>query len=248
MKEWRSEQPWTREHEPTITELREFILESLQSRLGLNSSGYSFLNLNFSRLLSSGRLFLILDSFDEIPQLLDAQDANGLIQVLSRVATQLITESCEGRGIIASRLFRKPEIISENYSRLEIRPLSDAKISRLIEQQAAIEEHAKLIKEAVFARRPDLAAPGRNPLLLTLLIEYVNVHGVVPENQYDMFRSHMDRNVSAALNYSDYRDLDRQKIWEATERIAQAMFDHASFGLELPVDLLRRSSPRYSGG
>lgn len=244
LKEWRPERPWTTERPPTSADLESFVLASLQRRLGLTTVSWTFIRNNFKRLLGAGRFFLILDSFDEVPQLLDATDAAWLIRALSDVATEIITGNADGRGVIASRLFRHPEITRAEYCVLDIRPLSDAKVSRLIDQQAS-PAIASSIKEAVFTGRADLAVAGRNPLLLTLLIEYVKNHNELPENQYAMFRSHMDRSVNEGLDNSEYRDLSAETIWEATERIAKAMFSEEAFGLEMPLSSLRAKLRAY---
>ncbi len=244
LKEWRPTEAWRPGNGPTRQQLVDFILGSVRGRLGLTSSATDFLERNFLTLLASGRLFLILDSFDEIPQLLDATDASWLIQTLSLVTAQLITDSADGRGIISSRLFRKPDISRNEYCRLDIRALSDEKISQLIDQQAGSSADANTIKKAVFADRSDLAAVARNPLLLTLLVEYLNRNnGQLPPRQSDMFRSHMDHNIAVALTYPDYRDLDAATIWRLTEQIAEIMFNEANFGLEMPTDLLSGRLP-----
>ena len=243
LKEWRPAAAWTAEQPPSAQDLITFIQSSLSRRLGLSTIGAELLDDQFKLLHETGRLFLILDSFDEIPQLLDIKDAGWLIRALSNMATQLIAGSPEGRGIIASRLFRQPDISRSEYCRLDIRPLSDLKSGQLIDQQPGSAQDRRIVKTAIFAGRADLAAAGRNPLLLTLLIGYVHRNaGLLPPNQYELFRSHMDVNVQRGIT-GGYKTLTADQVWKVTERIALTMFNEQHFGLDMPLETLRNRLP-----
>jgi hypothetical protein len=239
LKEWRADREWTPSQPPSTHDLITFIQSSLRRRLGLTTIGADLIEKGFSELLETGRIFLILDSFDEIPQLLDIKDASWLIRALSTVTTQLIAGSLDGRGIIASRLYRQPNIIRSEFCRLDIRPLSDTQSSKLIDQLPGSKVDRATVKRAIFVTQPHLATTGRNPLLLTLLIEYVQRNdGELPSNQYQLFKSHMDINVRRAIT-GDFKDLHVEQIWAVTERIALTMFTERHFGLDMPISTLR---------
>ncbi len=243
LKEWQPETPWTQEKPPTTADLMQFIRSSLRRRQGLTSKGAVFLDASFEKLAETGRLFLIFDSFDEIPQLLDIKEAAWLINALSHILTQLIAGTGDGRGIIASRLFRQPEISRKEFCRLDIRPLSDEKSQQLIARMGGSPSDRRIVRDAIFHARPDLAAAGRNPLLLTLLVGYVHRHnGRLPPNQHELFHSHMEATVRSAIE-GDYKTLKYDTIWSVTEKIAMTMFNEKNYGLDMPLSTLRDRMP-----
>jgi hypothetical protein len=243
LKEWRPQNTWTQEEPPSVEQIIAFILTSLRRRLGLTTIGADLIDTHFRQFLDAGRLFLIFDSFDEIPQLLDIKHAGWLINALSNSLTQLISGATDGRGIIASRLFRKPEISRSEFCRLDIKPLSDIKSEQLINQQPGSAADRRIVAKAIFSERPDLAAAGRNPLLLTLLIGYVHRNnGRLPPNQHELFRNHMNANIQRAIE-GDYAHLNIDLIWGITEQIALTMFNERNYGLDMPLATLRQRLP-----
>ena len=106
LREWEPRQGWTEEAPPTGQELYEFVLANLKSRADV--FGSEFLDKYFRKMLDRGRLFLILDSFDEIPPVLDVDEGSWLIGALSDALDQFLTGAHDSRGVVASRLYRKP--------------------------------------------------------------------------------------------------------------------------------------------
>ncbi|MFN2284515.1 MAG: hypothetical protein ACK2UQ_08835, partial [Anaerolineae bacterium] len=87
-----------------------------------------FLDLYFNRMMEHGRFFIVLDSFDEIPAVLDTDNSSELIDKLSDVLYRFLAGSHESRGILASRIFRKPTQSFQAGTTLELRPFTESKI------------------------------------------------------------------------------------------------------------------------
>lgn len=64
LKEWSDGMAWTHQCPPTEAELRKFMLQTVRARVSHRSR--AFLDTYFEKMLDDGRLFLILDSFDEM--------------------------------------------------------------------------------------------------------------------------------------------------------------------------------------
>ena len=189
LKEWRPQAPWTPGRPPSTEDIIAFVQTSLRRRLGLTTIGADLLDTHFRELIDTGRLFLIFDSFDEIPQLLDIKEAGWFVQALSNVITEndLVEEAPTG-GRVASRLFRKPEISrSEGTRQLDIRPLSDAKSEQLIDtEQPGITPLRRVVKKAIFSGTSRSGGWKVQLLLLTLLIGYVHTQTTDPCRQTNM--------------------------------------------------------------
>jgi len=93
LKEWQNHRVWTPQDPPTDQDLFDFILESLKKKSDGLSIG--FLEEYFRKMHEYGRFFYILDSFDEIPDLLDADEVSWIIDSLSH-AIFLFLKSTDG--------------------------------------------------------------------------------------------------------------------------------------------------------
>jgi Cdc6-like AAA superfamily ATPase len=72
LREWDSKKNWTEETPPSVNDLYDFVVQNLKSRGTRDTS--DFIDKFFHKLFESGRLFIILDSFDEIPSVLDVSE------------------------------------------------------------------------------------------------------------------------------------------------------------------------------
>lgn len=125
LKEWAPERQWSEQAPPTAQELRNFILRTLKA---YSVFADQFLGEYFDRMLDRGRFFFLLDSFDEIPAVLDVNEGSWLIQHLSRLITDFFVSQDAGRGIVASRFYRRPKFSRVESATFEIRPFSDMRI------------------------------------------------------------------------------------------------------------------------
>ncbi|MCP4221210.1 MAG: ATP-binding protein, partial [bacterium] len=107
LKEWWMDEQWSEANPPTSQQLYAFVQENLRSRDPISRE---FFDKKFAPLHAYGRLYYILDSFDEIPTVLDEGEDSELIHQLSEIIFKFLkgarTESSQ--GILASRISRQP--------------------------------------------------------------------------------------------------------------------------------------------
>jgi len=243
LKEWRAERNWTLEDPPTEHDFHEFVLRSLQDDLDYNSQ--AFLRQRdpdsgktiYERLFEAGYFFFILDSFDEIPAVLDHEETSWLIERLSSCVTSYVLSGRKARAVIASRLFRKPKIIHGTRSVYEIRPFSDDRIIQAIRLGA---DSPSLLARIILTERADLGLLARNPFLLHLIINYFNNTQKAPDTQAEIFQAYVDANLQFARDTYRFRETDNGSINMIAEDIAYAMFQETNTGLEISESELRR--------
>jgi hypothetical protein len=135
LREWlprdgRRNAAWSEQNVPTIQELEAFIIANIKSRGDVFTE--DFVDAYFRKLWEHGRLFFIFDSFDEIPELLDVNEDSWLINALSDVLSRFIATAPQSRGVLASRVFRRPTHAYLAQKVLEIRPLSEDRIAQTL--------------------------------------------------------------------------------------------------------------------
>jgi len=123
LKEWNPERQWCEEYPPSVQDLYDFILKNLKDRSDVFAA--EFLDLYFKPMLENGRFFMLFDSFDEIPAVLDVGESSWLIDELSSVFTRFFSGADQTRGVLASRLYRRPNLALPDSTKLEIRPFTE---------------------------------------------------------------------------------------------------------------------------
>jgi NACHT domain len=253
LKEWDSENQWTEKAPPTIQEFRRSILGTLR---GQSSFADLFLEQFFDRMLDRGRFFFIFDSFDEIPGVLDVSEASWLILHLSQLITEFFVGQDSGRGIVASRFYRRPKFNPAESSTFEIRPFSDLRIHE------ALLRSSKLRKDTVeklFTTRTELIPIARNPFSAALIRIYAENHGGdLPANQLEMYESYVRFRLDSSSEQVQKFGLTIDYLMAGATDIAWCMFEAAEIGLEASVPRLAELLPstrlqditavlRYSG-
>src|ERR1700737_4265316 len=101
-----------------------------------------FLEINFDEYLREGRWIFLFDSFDEIPEVLGATEADEIIDAYSNASSDFLVGINSCRGVVASRRYRGPA--RQGWRTFRILELS-------VERQA-------LLVRLAFPNYPDLAA------------------------------------------------------------------------------------------
>ena len=231
LREWHVEQKWSEESPPTVEQLYEFVFSNVKGRDIVTSK---FFERYFDRLYETGRLYFVLDSFDEIPAVLDEKENSELIHQLSEVIFKFLkgARQAEAQGILASRIFRKPTHEFQTEVTLEIRPFTEQKIVSTFENYGIFSKD--LIKK-LFKDRPELVPIARNPFSAVLIAEYVeNNNNQLPPNQSEMYADYFSRTLDSASERIHKKGLTKQQVIECTTEIASLMFD--KYGLEAPVN------------
>ena len=239
LKEWLSNRVWSLDSPPTEAEFRTFVFTNVRARLADQSQ--PFFDEYFDRLIGTGRIFFVLDSFDEIPGILDANESSELLTKLSDMLVKFLKSGFQSRGIIASRYYRRPAILGDR-GVLEIRPFSELQIGHAIKNASAASTE---ITKALFDDRPDFGAAARNPFVLSLILKYVSKHKKLPDKQAELFADYITDSLELADENAQTLGLAQAVLRTAMQEIAWMMFESERFGLEMPVAELRRRLPDY---
>jgi hypothetical protein len=238
LREWlpskgRSNSAWTEQNPPHIQELENFVIENIKSRGDVFTE--DFVDNYFRDLWQNGRLFFIFDSFDEIPELLDVSEESWLIENLSELLSRFISSNINARGVLASRMFRRPtqEFLAQKI--LDIRPMSEDRIRLALARYPAFTQK---LQTELFRDRHDLITIARNPFLMALLGEWVNINRVLPRSQAELYTNYLNSRLSKARVKIDKCNLTIDKVLESATQIANFVFESPSYGLEAPVSVL----------
>lgn len=241
LKEWGGERQWSETAPPTPQELKEFVFRSLR---GYSVFADQFLEKYFDRMLDRGRIFFLLDSFDEIPAVLDVSEGSWLIQHLSHLIGEFFVSQDGGRGVVASRFYRKPRFNRVECSTFEIRPFSDMRI------HDALLRSEKLKEETInnlFRRRSELIPVARNPFSAALIRIYAENHGGdLPSTQLDMYESYIRNRLDASREQIVRHGLRPDQVIRGATDIALCMFQEPEIGLEASVPRLAELLPDIS--
>ncbi len=235
LKEWTTKSDWSKTP-PTWQDLEAFVKQSL-----MNKDRYlgDFFEQYYNVLDENGNLFFVLDSFDEIPQVLGTTADAKLIEDLSIVCREFLQGAKQKRskGILASREYRMPR---EEYfsakTTLRVRPFSFEKIENSLTQSGKI---SKATVEQLLRERPELVPNLRNPFITSLLKAYLaDNNNRFPKNQADLFENYIQTSIKKAQARSGHEDLSLDDILTVTTQIAKIIFSEA--GLQAPLSMLRQ--------
>ncbi len=244
LREWRVEQKWSKAAKPTVEQLQYFLLKQLQKDTFIGDFLNRKVDLNsnetmFSKLFKDGRFFLILDSFDEIPQVLDENEKSWLISELSNVIYRFLVVGHESRGVLASRLFRCPDINFNAETVLEVRPFSEAQIySYLMERRSLYDEQTV---KRLLVERANLVPAFRNPFTLGLVPLFSRCYpNQFPDNQNQLYETFLEDRLKSVEEEINQRNRNRdnlitqETIIDCAKDIAVVLFNNDNFGFEAP--------------
>jgi len=233
--EWQGNAPVLTEFETGETSpIAQFILRFLRAQL--SDVSYGFLRRHFDRLQSEGQFFFILDSFDEIPAVLDSNESSALIRELSEQLYRFVLSGHGARGLIASRYFRRPTIRRRDRCVLEIRPFNDTRIEQIIDQQAL---NPEVLKRRIFIESVLLGSAARSPFLLSLILDYEKYQAKpVPDNQVELFQTYISQAIADAVSVLDRSIEPLPDLMLLCKHIARLMFERSDLGLDVPLSTL----------
>jgi NACHT domain len=221
-------QRWSKEAPPSVEELMRFVLSQLKLRADVY--GVEFIDAYFKRMLEHGHVLFVMDSFDEIPQLIDNAEDGWLIDELSNVLRRFI--SVKGRGIVASRLFRRPTQRLLATRTFEIRPFTDLQIDASFKRFKNLSES---LRAKIFRDRSDLVSLARNPFLGSLLGARFDSRKELPSSQVELFEDYLSDRLDRCAERMVELHLTKAQVFEVAVEIAYQLFASSRYGLELPV-------------
>jgi succinate dehydrogenase hydrophobic anchor subunit len=240
LKEWVMDTDW-HENPPTATDLKEFVKAKVR-RGDIVISDFFDITIEtrnyFDILYENGRLFFVLDSFDEIPQLLGLPAEHELIRVITRVCRDFLrNEVGQSKGLLASREYRSPrknEFEAKTFIR--VRPFREDKIITTLTKHS----QGKITKEAAENFLKDnrrLIPILKNPFITSLLRHYLeNNPNQTLETQAELFQNYTMRSIATAQRALGRGEVSFDKIWQLTIQIADLIF--AEKGLQAPLTYL----------
>ncbi|MFC4314424.1 NACHT domain-containing protein [Steroidobacter flavus] len=235
LREWLAAQGprWSETSPPTAQDVENFVTASLKARGDCFT--HKFVDTYFRDMWRSGRLFFIFDSFDEIPELLDAREESWLIKALSQAFSLFICSHPQSRGVVAARTFRPPTAAFQAKKVLLIRPLTE---TRIVQAMARFPAFTPPLQAELFRSRQDLVAAIRTPLLMALLGEWVTIHRELPDTQVQLYESFLkDRLRQCAPKLAEL-GLTEQQVFDGAAEIAHFVFKSPTYGLEAPVHVI----------
>jgi hypothetical protein len=224
LKEWRVEDTAGSEKSRS---LYDFVFTHLHERYNVVAA--QFLDRYFKRLYHGGHIFFILDSFDEIPEIMDATERSDRLREISRSVFELIQAPGHTQGVIASRYFKKPALAGQSVTTLDIRPFTETKIRGPLERTRRFPP--AMLRE-LFADRPDLVGLAQNPFSATMLARYVHDNNGLPVRQSDLFASTIADRLERASDWLRRASLVRADLEVGATSIAFEMFRRPDIGLD----------------
>lgn len=239
LKEWTTSRQWTAEAPPTDQEFAEFVKFNIKDRLPDRTR--AFFEENFGEMVDRGEIFFVFDSFDEIPGVLDADESSKLINDVSAVIIRYFRGQTAGRGVIASRYYRRPQLGQERHVQLDVRPFSESQIAKAIDQGAS---RPQRLKEILFVKRPEFGVLARNPFTLSLILLHWEKYTDAPSTQSELFATYISKSLEDAGNRIRELGLESSDLLIAMADISWAMFQSDKHGLEMTVGEMRAALNR----
>jgi hypothetical protein len=214
---------WRGTPEPSDEDIQAFIKEDLRQRAG--RAGKRFLDQWFEPMLEYGCFFFLLDSFDEMPSVLDCDDADDRIKSISRAFDRFFHDLHGCRGVLASRPFRQPRGFRGR--RLSIRPFTESQVRAAMRRwlQGQPLDPDALVRDLI-KERPELAPALRNPFLADLIAHYLIRHhdDPLPPSQYAIYQDYLEGRLEEDAAELRALNLTQEQILDAATRIAAAIY------------------------
>ncbi len=226
------------EREPTTENIVEFVREMARQQTGRD--GRAFLDTWYNIFRKNGGLFFVIDSFDELPSVLDCDDKSDSHQRISASFDRFFTQEVQScKSVIASRHFRAP--VGVKGTRLIIRPFRERKIRKAMQTWLSgrgIDADAYVRR--LFRDRPQLAPLLRNPFTAELIADYARTNGPeqLPEGAFQIFDDYITTRLEDDKPTLDRLKVTPEKVRLAAATIARAMYERDDIGLEVDVELV----------
>jgi hypothetical protein len=238
LKEWETETALDDLPLGNIDKLKSFILRNLLERGDIDA--HAFLNAYFNKMYEHHRIFFILDSFDEIPAVMDVSEDSPLIDKISLLFSKFLGHAT--RGVLASRPFKQPTLSFVPGTRVDVRPFDEARIARTLQNGAQLPHHSV---RTLFQSAPHLLSLARNPMMASLLANYLKTNpGKTPTRQADLYENYLRERLRASSYETARMGFNNDSILEASCALAATMFAEGGLGLEAPLETLASLLPK----
>ncbi|MEO6081488.1 MAG: NACHT domain-containing protein [Umezawaea sp.] len=228
---------------PTSDNIRDFVLDSINQVR--DRDVLRFLEDEFQSGLQEGTWLFLFDSFDEIPAILSATEADAVIASYADALHGFLHGMNRCRGVVASREFRGPG--RRAWPTFRVVPLSQERKVDLIEKT----DLRPAVEQMLLADLPTAEASVQqmsdNPLFLSLLCEHMREGNDLPANVHAVLETYVGhRLVRDADLVQGYFGTTHDEVRVVAEELAFIMA--GSLGLTVPktkaVELVAASLQR----
>lgn len=208
--------------------IADFILQSLNRANDRDIE--EFLEEEFKKGLQEGTWLFLFDSFDEIPEVLSATEANEAIKNYGQAISDFLHGMNKCRGIIASRQYRGPGMLG--WPRFRILPLQEKRRGELIRRANLPSTVRTKLMEQLSAAGEEMQSMASNPMFLGLLCEHLRAGNQFPEHPHAIFETYLSNRLIRDKERLKRRyNLDSAEVREAAEKIAFCMTADVELGL-----------------
>ena len=207
-------------HPVDHTEIRNFILHSLNQ--ANNREVDDFLEEEFDSGVKEGTWLFLLDSFDEIPDVLSAVQVDAVVEEYADAFYEFLHSFSRSRGIIASREFRGPHRFG--WPKFTIVGLSARQKKDLIDRADLSKEAEEELAAGLTDADPSIAQLADNPLFLGLLCEHIRHGEPFPSSSHAVFESYVTTRLQ--------RDASRvQEKFQVTPDMIRVVAEETAFSM-----------------
>lgn len=230
---------WNGPQNPNDKDISDFIYNHLNSISG--RAAKDFLKNYYKKMLDSGLFFIIFDSFDEMPMVLDCDDKSDYIKSISRAFDTFFHDLHRCRGLLSSRPFRQP--VGFRAQRLVIRPFSEKQIRQAMRNWLLGQGlDADNLVRRMLKEQPQLAPALRNPFMSDLVASYIKHHrDELPTNYYDLFKHYINQRLTEDESNLKSLSLSKDDLIEGATKIAEKIFITPDIGLEVSLSEIKEA-------
>jgi hypothetical protein len=221
-----------KEFRPTVPVDAEVVRTFVRASINRVNDRYvdMILDQEFDRGIAEGSWLFLFDSFDEIPTILSAVEADEVIEACAGALYDFLMDKNACRGIIATREFRGPKRIS--WPRFRVIRVTDKQRKDLIEKLELPREAERRLLGGLETADPAVRQLADNPLFLALLCEYQRRSELFPSNSHVVFESYVARRLEDDVERLHQRfGLNADVVRAVGEHSAYCMAAHPGLGL-----------------
>lgn len=184
-----------------------------------------FLRHEFDNGLENGTWLFLFDSFDEIPDILSATDANDVVKAYGSALHSFVHGMHNCRSVIASREYRGAEEIFGDVV-LTMSKLTPTQQRQLVRNYQLSDDLMVQFEEGLAIGDTAVQRMADNPMFLGLICEYLQSNGSFPEYTHSIFETYVDKRLQ--------KDGERlSRAFDVTPRLVQDKAQQIAFTMTL---------------
>jgi hypothetical protein len=217
---------------PTATSLLAYVRRYVEEQTG-DVHVKRFLDDYFETLYSSGHLFLLFDSFDEAPAILDADDSTEAVRRASHAISVVASRARDGRLVVASRPRRQP-VLPTSTTQITLLPFSIRKAFEAVSR--ALPRQRQRIRQLF--QNETMAAACRNPFIAGLVRNFLEHSHGMPETRLQLFESFVSQRIADSSEWLNKRAISGDEVLEGARAIAWEIYRDQTHGLDVTLTAL----------